>query len=160
MVSALQSAPVPLGNAAAVGGQVPRLALLLLLALPTAAGAATLDVELSGVENDHGLVRAAVCTSETFATKHCPFVGAVPARAGSVIVSISDIPPGRYAVQAYHDEDGNGHVRHGLFGIPSEAIGFSRDAPLRLGPPRFEDAAIDVSEPRTATRLKLRHIGP
>lgn len=160
MISALQSATPPLGNAAAVGRQVLRLALLLLLASPTAARAATLAIELSGVENDHGLVRAAICTSETFLTKHCPFAGEVLARAGSVTVRISDIPPSRYAVQAYHDEDGNGRVRHGLFGIPSEAIGFSRDAPLRLGPPRFEDAAIDVAERRTATRLKLRHVGP
>ncbi len=52
------------------------------------------------------------------------------------------IPPGRYAIQAYHDEDGNGRVRRGLFGIPAEVIGFSRHAPVRLGAHRFEDAAI------------------
>jgi len=90
---------------------------------------------LNGVENDRGVVRVAVCTPETFATKHCPFSGAMPAHAGKVVVSVDGIPPGRYAVQAYHDEDGNGRIRRGLFGIPAEAIGFSRDAPLRLGPP-------------------------
>jgi uncharacterized protein (DUF2141 family) len=46
-----------------------------------------------------------------------------------------------------------------LFGLPAEAIGFYRDAPLRLGPPRFEDAAIEVVEPVTATRLRMRHVG-
>jgi uncharacterized protein (DUF2141 family) len=82
------------------------------------------------------------------------------ARAGHVTVRVTGIPPGRYAVQAYHDEDGNGRLRHNLFGIPTEAIGFSRDAPLRLGPPRFEDAAIEITEPSTITRLRLRHVGP
>jgi len=132
----------------------------LALALPLPALAAQLDIELTGIENDHGLVRVAVCTPATFTTKHCPFTGAAPAKGGSVVVSVPDIPPGRYAVQAYHDEDGNGRLRKGLFGLPAEAIGFSRDARVRLGAPSFDEAAIDVAEPSTATRLRLRHLGP
>jgi uncharacterized protein (DUF2141 family) len=130
------------------------------LSVPAVACAARLDIELTGVENDHGLVRVAVCTPETFATKHCPFTGAAPAKPGSVVVSVDGVPPGRYAVQAYHDEDGDGRLRRGLFGLPAEAIGFSRDARVRLSAPNFEDAAIDVAEPATATRLRLRHVGP
>ena len=133
---------------------------LMLLALPAPTLAAQLDIELTGIENDHGLVRVAVCTPTTFTTKHCPFTGAAPAKGGSVVVSVPDIPPGRYAVQAYHDEDGNGRLRKGLFGLPAEAIGFSRDARVRLGAPSFDEAAIDVAEPSTATRLRLRHLGP
>jgi len=69
------------------------------------------------------------------------------------------IPAGRYAIQAYHDEDGNGQLRRGLFGIPAEAIGFSRDAKVRISAPALEDAAIDVAEPLTSTRLQLRRLG-
>lgn len=130
------------------------------LVLPAGSRAARLDVELTGVENGRGLVRVAVCTPETFATKHCPFSGAAPASPGNVVVSVDGIPPGRYAVQAYHDEDGNGRLRRGLFGIPSEAIGFSRDARVTLSAPSFEDAAIEIAEPATATRLRLHHVGP
>lgn len=130
------------------------------LSVPTVAHAARLDIELTGIENDHGLVRVAVCTPETFTTKHCPFTGAASATPGSVTVSVDGVPPGRYAVQAYHDEDGNGGLRQGLFGLPAEAIGFSRDARVRLSAPSFEDAAIDIAEPATATRLRLRHLGP
>jgi len=84
----------------------------------------------------------------------------MPAHASSVVVvSVDGIPPGRYAVQAYHDEDGNGRIRRGLFGVPAEAIGFSRDALLRLGPPWFDDAAIEVTEPSTAIKLRLRQVG-
>jgi len=117
-----------------------------LLALPAAPHAARLDVELTGVENDHGMVRVAVCTPETFAMKHCPFSGAAPARLGSVVVGVDGVPPGR--------------LRRGLFGIPAEAIGFSRDARVSLRAPSFEDAAIEIVEPATATRLQLRHVGP
>ena len=142
------------------GGAWRRALVLAALALPTPALAAQLDIELTGIENDYGMVRVAVCTPATFTTKHCPFNGAAPAKGGSVVVSVPDIPPGRYAVQAYHDEDGNGRLRKGLFGLPAEAIGFSRDARVRLGTPSFDEAAIDVAEPLTATRLRLRHLGP
>lgn len=130
------------------------------LASPAASHAARLDVELTGVENGRGLVRVAVCTPKTFTTKHCPFSGAAPASPGSVVVSVDGIPSGRYALQAYHDEDGNGRLRRGLFGIPAEAIGFSRDARVTLSAPPFEDAAIEIAEPATATRLRLHHVGP
>ncbi len=106
------------------------------------------------------VVRVAVCTPATFATKQCPFFGVAPAKPGSVVISVEGIPPGRYAVQAYHDEDGNGRLRRGLFGLRTEAIGSSRDARVRLGPPSFEDAAIDVAEPVTATHLRMRPLGP
>ncbi len=142
------------------GGTWRRLLTLAALALPAPALAAQLDIELTGIENEHGLVRVAVCTPETFTTKHCPYTGAAPAKPGSVVVSVPDIPPGRYAVQAYHDEDGQGRVRKRLLGVPADAIGFSRDARVRLGAPSFEDAAIDIAEPITATRLRLRHLGP
>jgi len=91
--------------------------LLAALALPLPVLAAQLDIELAGIENDHGLVRVAVCTPATFTTRNCPFTGAEPGSVvGSVVVSVPDIPPGRYAVQAYHDEDGNGRLRRRLFG--------------------------------------------
>lgn len=142
-------------------GRFQRWALTIpLLVLPTASRAARLDVELTGVENDHGVVRVAVCTPETFTTKHCPFSGAAPAKPGSVVVGVDGVPPGRYAVQACHDEDGNGRLRRGLFGIPAEAIGFSRDARATLRAPSFEDAAIEVVEPATAIRIRLHHVRP
>jgi len=132
-----------------------RALVLAALSLPLPVLAAQLDIELAGIESDRGLVRVAVCTPATFTTRNCPFTGAAPAKPRSVAVSMPDIPPGRYALQAYHDEDGNGRLRKRLFGLPAEAIGFSRDARIRLGPPGFEDAAIDV----TATQLRLRHLG-
>jgi len=139
--------------------------LLCALLLPTlitmvaVAHAATIDVELTGVANDRGLIRVAVCTAATFTTKHCPFSGAAPAQPGHVVIRLDGIPEGRYALQAYHDEDGSGRVRRGLLGIPDEAIGFSRDAPLRLGPPAFEDAVVSITEPLTTVQIRLRHVG-
>lgn len=96
----------------------------------------------------------AVCTQEEFLRPFCRHVGRAPAREG--VVTVTDVPPGRYAVQAVHDENGNGQFdRRGLW--PLEGMGFSRDAPMRMGPPRFEDAAFDLTEAGAVLRLTMRY---
>mgnify|MGYP005995189141 CR=1 FL=1 len=62
-----------------------------------------------------------------------------------VTIVFNDVEPGEYAVALLHDENGNGKVDKALF-IPTEGFGFSRDAKLRLGPPRFSAAAFTVSD--------------
>ena len=62
-----------------------------------------------------------------------------------VTIVFNDVEPGEYAVSLLHDENGNGKVDKALF-IPTEGFGFSRDAKLRLGPPRFSAAAFEVRD--------------
>lgn len=119
--------------------------LLPLLCLPwlLAASAAPLRVEVTGVRDGGGWVRVAVCTPDTF-LKDCPYRGSAPAHLGSVVVTVSGVPPGTYAAQAFHDDDGTGRLDQPVFGFPRKGFGFSRDAPMRWGPPRFADAAVTV----------------
>ena len=90
-----------------------------------------------------GSVRVAVCTAETF-LKACPYVGSAKAHPGDVVVNVAGVPPGTYAAQAFHDDDDTGRLEQPLFGFPRKGFGFSRDAPMRWGPPRFADAAVAV----------------
>lgn len=62
----------------------------------------------------------------------------------SVTLIFENVEPGRYAMSAYHDRNGNGKLDLGAFGIPKEPYGFSRDARAAMGPPSFDDAAFDV----------------
>jgi uncharacterized protein (DUF2141 family) len=52
----------------------------------------------------------------------------------------TDIPFGEYAVKIFHDEDNNGELDAGFFGIPTEDYGFSNNAKASFGPPDYEDA--------------------
>jgi uncharacterized protein (DUF2141 family) len=70
-------------------------------------------------------------------------------------VVFRELPPGRYAVVAYQDANGNGKFDKNVLGIPTEAYGFSNDARGRMGPPTFEAAALDVST-NTRTPVTLR----
>jgi uncharacterized protein (DUF2141 family) len=99
-------------------------------------------VQVANLRSTQGEVRVAVCPRRSFTRADCPYVGAAPA--GDGMVRVADVPDGVYAVQAFHDEDGDGQLDRRGF-RPSEGVGFSNDAPMRLGPPRFADAAIRVT---------------
>jgi len=135
------------------------LSLLLVGIAPGRAGAepGAVEVEVVGVRNGHGHVLAALCDRREFLGKRCRLNGSAEARPGSVLVRITGVPPGTYAVQAWHDENDNGRIDRDMLGIPREGIGFSRDAPIRFGPPSFEDARFDVGDDGGRTALRLRY---
>jgi len=62
---------------------------------------------------------------------------------------------GTYAVACFHDENKNGVLDTGLFGIPSEGIVSSNHAKGFMGPPKFEDAKLSFSGRATELRLKI-----
>jgi len=83
-----------------------------------------------------------------------------PAKLGTVNVNVASVSPRSYAIQAYHDENDNLTVDRNFLGIPNEAIGFSNNAPVRFGPPRFDDAEVIVPPEGIRTALQLHPIWP
>ena len=114
------------------------------LALATQATAADVRILVQGVRSADGQVMVAVCSPQGFLGRACDHVASAPARAGVTEVLVQDVPPGVYAVQAVHDENGNRDLDRNRLGLPLEGFGFSRDAPIFVGPPRFADAAVQV----------------
>jgi uncharacterized protein (DUF2141 family) len=126
-----------------------------------AAGAApttSLDVAVSNVRNAKGHVLVAVCARAEFLAPRCRYLGKAPAHAGTVTVRTVGIPPGTYAVQAFHDENDNLTIDRNLLGLPKEGIGFSNDAPFRFGPPSFRDAAIALGPQGGQVAIRLRYL--
>lgn len=113
---------------------------LLPLILAAASPAPPLVVEVGNVRNGHGRVRIDICPKERFLADGCPWHGSAPAHAGVTQIVIPALPHGDYAVQAFHDENANDAVDRGLFGIPKEGVGFSRDARIVFSPPKWADA--------------------
>ena len=64
------------------------------------------------------------------------------AKKGKTSLVFDDIPPGRYALMAYHDanDDNKLNLRFGMF--PQEGYALSNN-PQVVGPPRFNDSAFD-----------------
>ncbi len=132
-------------------------AALALLWLPAAAHATDVKVRVFGVDGRGGSIRATVCSQANFLKPHCRYSARAPAGAGgTVVVRIPGVPPGTYAVQVFHDVRDNGEVARNLFGVPTEGVGFSRDAPIHFAPPRFADAQIAVSGALVTTDINLK----
>lgn len=71
--------------------------------------------------------------------------------------SFEHVTPGRYAIAVTHDEDGDGELDRGLFGIPTEGYAFSNDAAPNMGPPSFERAAFVVGSRDVVQRVLARY---
>lgn len=78
-----------------------------------------------------------------------------PVGADPVTVRL-DAPPGRYAVMAYHDLDGDGRLDTLPVGLPTEPYGFSNNARGTFGPPRWSAAAFTLTAAGAAQPITLR----
>ncbi len=117
-------------------------------------------VEVLGLRSAKGLVQACL-TAAASKFPNCnkdpaAFRLTVPARTGATLL-FANVPPGRYAIALFHDENSNDRLDTALM-IPREGYGFSRDAPIRFGPPRFAAAAMTVADTELRTVIHLRYI--
>lgn len=128
-----------------------------LLAAGPVADPATLTLHVVNVRNAHGRVHVDLCDQARFMTERCPISVAVPAQSPDTVIVIRDVPPGRYAAQLFHDENSNDKPDRGLFGIPKEGIAFTRDAPIHLAPPHWNDAVIALTPGAQSARVTMRY---
>jgi uncharacterized protein (DUF2141 family) len=77
---------------------------------------------------------------------------AILSRASSCV--FDPMPAGTYAVACFHDENKNGKLDTGLFGIPKEGTVASNHAKGFMGPPSFDTAKFYFSG--TGSELQLR----
>ncbi|MGV3638849.1 MAG: DUF2141 domain-containing protein [Flavobacteriales bacterium] len=63
-------------------------------------------------------------------------------------VDFDPVPPGRYAVRTYQDENGNGQLDLGLFKIPKEGVGCSNNAQGVMSAPALKDMLFEVNGPK------------
>ncbi len=125
-------------------------------AAPPNAYTSAVEVRVSNVRDARGRIHVELCPQPLF-LGDCTLVSETPAHAGTTTVTVINVPPGVYAAQVYHDENMNGKVDRGLFGIPREGVGFSNDAKLYRKGPHFDEAQFRVARPVERIALRLRH---
>ena len=124
---------------------------LLLSSVALAAGN-TLDITVKGVRDDQGMVRAGIYNSpETFPKEGKAIARtATPAKAGSVTLQFTDLPPGKYAVILYHDENNDGQMDKRFGMIPIEGYGLSNNVKA-TGKPSFDQCAFEIPATKNQT---------
>ena len=121
------------------------------VALVSAAGvqATELRVVVDGIRGDKGKIMVALHAPNP-TVKFPDSAGTVAAQwrtagIGKLEFVFADLPPGRFAVAAYHDENDNDILDVNLIGIPKEGYAFSQNARGFAGPPSFDAAAVEIS---------------
>ena len=106
----------------------------------------SLTVEVRGATPDKGQSICSLFTSSDTYLKQPAIKIIKPVDSnGEVVFRIDDLTPGKYAVSVVYDEDSNGKLNTGIFGIPTEPVGVSNNAKGKFGPPSYEDAAFELS---------------
>ncbi len=135
------------------------------IALPAVAPEALevpeLTVVIANLRSGDGQIRIALWNDpETFATEDTALAEASQAaRPGEARFIFPGLPPGRYAVVGYHDENGSGAYDQTWIGLPDEGLGFSNGAWIGFGAPSFEEAAVEITQTQRVIVVNLRYRG-
>ena len=128
------------------------------VSLAASAEAADLSVVVKPVRSGNGHISVAVYDSSmNFLMRGRQIAAAdVSPVVESTTIVFMGLPPGNYAVAAFHDENDSGEFDTNFLGIPVEGYGFSNGAEAFLGPPSFAEALV-VLERSAWTEIKLSY---
>lgn len=133
------------------------LAAAAILACAVPAAAAPLTIAFAGIETPKGAILMSVYDSEeAFDRGGKPIASQMATVTGTTAEIVADLPPGRYAIKAFHDIDGDHKMGTNPFGIPLEPFAFSNDAVGEMGPARWAAAAFDVDAATTRHSITIR----
>lgn len=137
-------------------------ALALIGAAPLESDRTSVTVTVTNLRNAEGVVRACMTTSAKSFPKCRGQAGgygaSVDAVEGTISLTFQDVKPGHYAIALLHDENANGKADRVFGMMPKEGFGFSRDAPVRMGPPKFSEAVFDVTSDDRVMTIKMRYM--
>ena len=120
----------------------------------------SLEVRLQGVQQRPGLILCALFHEPRgfpAESAHAARITVGTGTGDTRTCAFEGIAPGRWAVAAVHDENGNHRLDTNLLGMPTEGWGTSRDVTHRLRAPSFEESAIDVPAGKQITTLRLHY---
>ena len=131
-------------------------AIAVAVAIPLAANAGDLRVTVSdGPAVPATLYVALFDSAEALTADKALAAQTLPMRDGKAQLVFAGLPPGRYALKSFADENGNGKLDANLVGVPIERYGFSNDARGRMGPPSFDAAAVPLEAADSSIALLL-----
>jgi uncharacterized protein (DUF2141 family) len=157
------SIAVIMGSISAIGTGCAALIAILSISAPVhsqpAAPAGTVEISITNLRSTRGNVLICLTTN----TRRFPDCrGDATARSVSVPANapttrVTGLAPGTWAIAVIHDENANGRIDTTL-GIPREGVGSSRNAPIRMGPPRFADASFVVGTGSVSQSIRMRYL--
>lgn len=119
-----------------------------------------ITLKISGLRSQQGAVCVALFASaEGFPNDSAQAVKAeyFPISEIPLTITFSDVPFGRYAVSIFHDENSDGELNLGAFGIPQEGLGFSENPQLWKGPPKFQQTDFEFTSANSVVEITMKY---
>jgi uncharacterized protein (DUF2141 family) len=106
-----------------------------------------LRVHLDGFRNNNGKAHCSLFNDPPAFPEHGEKAfkeGEAPSiRNAYAEIDFTGIPPGKYALVCYHDENSNGKFDESALGMPKEGYCFSNNEKPTLSAPNFNECAFD-----------------
>ncbi len=117
-------------------------------------------VEVATLHNSKGHVLCALFESEDAYKQLRPAMRLVADPIPPVTTCVfHDVAPGAYVISAVHDENDNGKLDKGLFGMPKEGYGVSNNHTYALKGPDFTESVVQLGDGPTSISIRLRYPG-
>lgn len=129
----------------------------LLVGFTAAAQTGQVEITVTGIDPAQGgELSAGIFTEANFPNQGKQLVEVrKTVSAKTMVLVFSNVKPGDYAIATYQDLDSDKKLKTNWVGLPKEPIGFSRDARIMMGPPKFSDARF-VVESGKVTKLIIK----
>ena len=123
------------------------------------ASAARIIVMIDGLHSANGNVFVGLYANPNkfLQGNQCDAFKKVRANTGPITVAFDNLPPGTYAVGAYHDENGNDHLDTNFLGLPVEGYALSNGVRVVMSKPTFQQAAFTVGTGDKPVGLHIRY---
>jgi uncharacterized protein (DUF2141 family) len=134
---------------------------VVIMSQPAQALTSNLTVMVEGLKSKQGQVCARVfAQSDGFPNRQDRAIASqcISVNKISSGFKFANLAPGSYAVALFHDANSDGKINTGLFGIPTEGMGCSRNPRGLTGAPRFQDAVFLVVGPNNAIEIQLNYL--
>jgi uncharacterized protein (DUF2141 family) len=135
------------------------LAAAALVAPAHAQGTATLVIHVQGVSPKGGTLRLGLYDEARYPDDDAAPVASADVRAemGETVITLTNVPPGIYAIETFQDINSNHKMDTSWFGFPLEPFGFSRDAQPRFSKPRFSAVKFELLPGNNVQILHLQN---
>ena len=119
----------------------------------------TINVAVSGIKDNTGSIRCGLFNSAaSFPKDDQRFQGVeAPIANGQATCTFNNVPPGAYAVAYFKAAPGQTKMKTGMFGMPQDPYGFSRNATIGMGPPSFNSAAYSYAGGNTTWPVTITY---
>ena len=126
---------------------------------PAPSSTAELEVSIDGLRDARGMVMLCLTRRANFLDcDHDParVTRIVPAGQAAAI-DVAGLAPGGWSLLAIHDANQNGRLDT-MMGIPREGFAFSRNPPMRMGPPHLDQVRFALSSGESHQALKMKYL--